>query len=355
VRIVYNSFHGRCSDNPRVIFEALRDRPGLEHVWLGDRAHEAAFPSDVEVVDIESPEATKVLEQADLLVANTHTEVPWDKRAGTVYLQTWHGTPLKRIHRDVLWAPEGRLDRLDHDVARWDLLLSPNAASTPRLRRAFRYDGEVLESGYPRNDLLMTDAADAVRARVRDSLGVDEDTTVVLYTPTWRDDEVFGSPDAEVPLALDPAAFLEQVGAGHALLVRAHNMVTGRSRLAAIPGAHDVSWYPDVRDLYAAADVLVTDYSSTMFDFALTGRPIIFYAYDLERFQDSVRGFYFDFVPEAPGPVVRTGHEVAEAVRDLSTVAAQHAEPYAAFVRRYGHLEDGRATERVLERLGLNG
>jgi CDP-glycerol glycerophosphotransferase len=113
MKVVYNSFHGRYSDNPRAIYEVLRDRPGLEHVWLADPAHEAAFPPHVEVADIETPEATKALESADLLVANTHTEVAWDKRPDTLYLQTWHGTPLKRIHRDVLWAPEGRLDRLD--------------------------------------------------------------------------------------------------------------------------------------------------------------------------------------------------------------------------------------------------
>src|SRR4051812_32236171 len=203
MRIVWNSFHGRYSDNPRALFERLADRDGLEHVWLADPAHAAAFPPGAVTVDVDGPEATEALRVADLLIANTHTEVPWDKRDDTTYVQTWHGTPLKRIHRDVLWAPPGRLDRLDGDVARWDLLLSPNPVSTPRLRRAFGYDGEVLESGYPRNDLLSSADPEVAGAKVRAQLGISQDATVVLYTPTWRDDEAFAEGNPDVPLALD--------------------------------------------------------------------------------------------------------------------------------------------------------
>src|SRR4051794_19885693 len=111
MRLVYNSFHGRYSDNPRAIFEHLRERSDLEHVWLSDRRFEGSFPAGTTLVDIDGPAAREALESADVLVANTHTEVEWDKPAGTFYLQTWHGTPLKRIHHDVLWAPEGRLAR----------------------------------------------------------------------------------------------------------------------------------------------------------------------------------------------------------------------------------------------------
>ena len=155
MHVVYNSFHGRFSDNPRALYERLRDRPGTEHTWLLDPPHAAAFPEDVRTVPIDGPDARAALESADLVVAGTHTEVEWTKRPGTTYLQTWHGTPLKRIHHDVLLAPPGRLDYLDRDVARWDVLLSPNPASTPRLRKAFGFDGPVWETGYPRNDRLV--------------------------------------------------------------------------------------------------------------------------------------------------------------------------------------------------------
>jgi CDP-glycerol glycerophosphotransferase len=355
VRIVYDSFHGRYSDNPRAVHERLESRAGLEHVWLMDPDHAAGFPATVATVDIFSPEAVAVLESADLVVANTHVELEWEKRPGTTYLQTWHGTPLKRIHRDVLWAPEGRLDRLDRDVAKWDLLLSPNEVSTPRLRQAFRYEGEVLESGYPRNDVLSSDRGDALRDVVRKDLGIDEGDRVVLYTPTWRDDECFAEGSPEVRLGMDVERFVAELGEDHVLLVRSHNMVTGRSRIATTPRVLDVSLHPDVRDLYLAADVLVTDYSSTMFDFAITGRPVLFLAYDLERFQDSIRGFYFDFLPVAPGPVVRSTDELVAELRELGSYAERYAERYADFRGQFTALEDGRATDRVLSRLGLTG
>ena len=151
MHVVYNSFMGRFSDNPRAVYERLRDRPGSRHTWLRDPAHAQAFPPEVATVAVGSPEARRALESADLVVAGTHTEVEWTKPDGTTYLQTWHGTPLKRIHQDVLLVPPGRLDYLDQDVARWDVLLSPNPVSTPRLRKAFGFDGPVWETGYPRN------------------------------------------------------------------------------------------------------------------------------------------------------------------------------------------------------------
>jgi CDP-glycerol glycerophosphotransferase len=354
VRIVYNSFHGRYSDNPRALYQALRDRPGLEHVWLTDSRHRAGFPDDATTVDIDGPDARDALESADLVIASSHTEVDWEKGPGTTYLQTWHGTPLKRVHRDVLWAPEGRLDELDVDIEKWDLLLSPNAVSTPRLRKAFGYDGEVLESGYPRNDLLSLPAQEQVRADVRRRFGIADGVTAVLYAPTWRNDEVLLDPDAELPLALDPVAFAAEMGRDHALLFRSHYLATGRSRVAAAPGVHDVSFHPDINELYAAADVMVTDYSSTMFDFAITGRPIVFYPYDRDRYGDVVRGFYFELGPDdAPGPVVTTEPELLETLSRLPDTRQAYAERYRAFQRTFTSLEDGHATDRVLERLGL--
>lgn len=353
MKIVYNSYHGRYSCNPRALYERLAGRPGLEHVWLADTAHQAAFPGDVTTVDIDGSQARRALEGADLLIANTHTEVEWDKRSDARYLQTWHGTPLKRIHNDVLWAPEGRLRRLDRDIAKWDLLLSPNEVSAPRLRKAFGFDRRIAVTGYPRNDRLADGQAEAAGQVVRRRLGIEPGATVVLYAPTWRDDEAFAEDRPEIPLALDVAACLAALGPGHVLLVRAHNMVTGRNVLGRVPGALDVSLYPDVADLCLVADVLVTDYSSVMFDFAVTGKPMVFFAYDLERFGGSVRGFYFDLPPGAPGPVVRTSAEVAQALLDLPASRARYAARYEAFRATYVALEDGGSTDRVVELLGL--
>ena len=355
MRVVYNSFQGRFSDNPRALYERLRDLPGTEHVWLLDLPHAAAFPDDVETVSIDRPEARTVLESADLVIAGTHTEVEWRKPEGARYLQTWHGTPLKRVHRDVLWAPPGRLDRLDLDIARWDVLLSPNPVSTPRLRQAFGFEKEVWETGYPRNDLLLSPEADRVRTDVRRACGVPEDVTVVLYAPTWRDDEGYGD-STSIPMRLDLPALVSRLdgsGRPHMVLARGHNLVTGRLQTPRGPAVVDVSWHRDIRELYLAADVLVTDYSSVMFDFSLTGKPMVFYAYDLGRYRDQIRGFYFDLLPDAPGPVVADADALAEALLRVEDDKERYAERYARFRATYGVLEDGRATQRVLERLGL--
>ena len=353
MKYVFHSFEGRYSDNPRALFEALRRRGGgHEHVWLADPGHADGFPPDVEVTAYGTPEGRAALEAADVLVANTHTDLPWDKRPGAFYLQTWHGTPLKRIHHDVMWAPPGRLERLSGDVDRWDLLLSPNPASTPRLRSAFRRrDLPIAETGYPRNDLLLSPEREAIRRELRAELGIPDDRRAVLYAPTWRDDEVFGEGGKQFALPFDVGAFQGRLGDDHVLLLRLHYMLTGRFAAEEHPAVRDVSWHPDISRLYLAADVLVTDYSSSMFDFAVTGKPMLFYTYDLDDYQGRLRGFYFDFVPEAPGPMLATSAEVLDALADLDEVAARHAGRYGEFRARYAGLEDGRASRRVLDRL----
>jgi CDP-glycerol glycerophosphotransferase len=346
MKVVYDAFEGRYSDNPRALYERMRHRqPGDRHTWLCDPRFADGFPAGVDTVPFGSREARAVLEDADLVVANTHLDFPWDKKPGAVYLQTWHGTPLKRIHHDVLWAPDGVLPRLDLDVARWDYLLSPNAISTPRLRDAFGFRGDVLEVGYPRNDVLVDSRAPGVRARVRAALGIPDHVTAVLYTPTWRDDEFYAEGDVE--LALDVASFVRELPDDVWLLPRLHYKMTGRAPAAAHDRVVDVSRYPDVHELYLAADVMITDYSSTMFDFAITGKPLLFFAYDLASYRDTLRGFYFDLEPLAPGPVLSTSDQVVAALGDLDGVRATYRERYAEFQRLFAHLDDGHAGERL--------
>lgn len=350
MRIVYNSFGGRYSDSPRAIHEALvaRGRPA-EHVWVADPGHAPAFPAGTRTVPAGGPDMVCALESADVVVSNTHLDVEWSKAADTVYLQTWHGTPLKRLHFDVRWAPAGELARLTRDIGRWDALLSPNADSTPLFRQAFGFTGEIVESGYPRNDVLSAPGAGGVRRRVRRELGIADSATVVLYAPTWRDDLArTGAGDFALHLDLDELH--RRLGPDHVVLLRLHYLVAQRLVAGDRAGVRDVSGHPDISELYLAADVLVTDYSSTMFDFAVTGRPMVFFAYDLADYRDRLRGFYFDLAAIAPGPVVATSAAVADALADLPAVAARHAPAYAAFRARFGHLEDGHATDRVLQR-----
>ncbi|NAZ84968.1 CDP-glycerol glycerophosphotransferase family protein [Kineococcus indalonis] len=352
MKIVYYSFGGRYSDNPRALHQRLLARADVaaEHVWLAGAEHAGGFPAGTATVPLHGPAALDALASADLVVADNHLPA-WGKRPGTTYLQTWHGTPMKRIHRDAHFtqpAGEDVMAKLDDDVTRWDLLLGPSDAGAGALRGAFRFGGPVPVTGYPRNDALSAPDAAQRRERVRAALGVPEDRTAVLYAPTWRDDDRFGDgPDFR--LALDLQRFAQRLGDSHVLLMRLHYLVPDALHGLDAPGVLDVSHHPDVNDLYLAADVLVTDYSSAVFDFAITGKPVVSFTYDLERYRDVLRGFYFDPHEVAPGPVVRTSEEVLDALADLEGVRVEHKVRYEAFQERFCHAEDGHAADRVLD------
>jgi CDP-glycerol glycerophosphotransferase len=354
MNIVWSVYRGLFADNPRAIYEALvaRRGPGDRHTWICTAKTQHSFPPGIEPVLFGTAEARAALESADLVVGNDCISLDWTKRPGATYLQTWHGTPLKRIHHDVPNPPEGWLVKPDRDVARWDLLLSPNPYSTEHLRRAFGFLGPIPETGYPRNDVLSGPGRNDVRARVRSELGIPDGRTAVLYAPTWRDDLVLPEGGGrQFDLRLDLADFTARLGADHVLLLRLHNIVSDRLELDPALPVIDVTDRPESGELYLAADVLVTDYSSAMFDFAVTGKPMLFFTYDLEHYRDDLRGFYVDLAEIAPGPLLRTSEEVVAAIAGIDEVLAEHAGSYSRFRETFCALEDGHATERVLDLL----
>ncbi|MFC5180338.1 bifunctional glycosyltransferase/CDP-glycerol:glycerophosphate glycerophosphotransferase [Actinomadura harenae] len=352
---VFDSYEGvQYSCSPRAVFEEMRRRrPDVECVWV-TRDGQFEVPDGARGVLMESRGHYEVMARARWVVGN-FGQLPWFvKRDGQTYLQTWHGTPLKRLAYDLRDMPYKRTETLDwmaREVPRWDVLISPNPFTTPIMRRAFRYDGEILETGYPRNDVLSSPDAGDIGRRVRERLGIPEGKRVVLYAPTWRDDHHLAPGRRAFSLELDLAALRDRLGDDHVVLVRAHYLITDRTWSDSDGFVIDVSRYGEIAELYLAADVLLTDYSSAMFDFAVTGRPMVFYAYDLEAYRDTVRGFYLDFDAEAPGPIVRTSGEVADVLADLDAACAPRADAYTAFRATYCPNDDGRAAARAVDRL----
>ena len=351
--VLFDSWRGEYSDNPRAISEELHRRgTDLEHVWVIDPARAGEVPDWVVPVAPGSSRYLSVLGRARYIVANRTVPGFHRKRRGTTFVQTWHGTPLKKIGFETKRGDsrESRQARrtLERNVPNWDLLLSPNHFSTPILRQAFAYSGEILEAGYPRNDLLLAPDAGEIRARTRAALGIPDDRVVVLYAPTFRDDAPFAR-------GADVQQLARELGEGHVVLLRAHNIDARALSLGRSESFKDVSHYPDNRELFLAADVLVADYSSLMFDFAVTRKPIVLFTPDLAHYRDKLRGFYINLEAEAPGPMLATVPDLKSAIEDLDAVVDRYRDAYARFVERFCHLDDGHASERVVDALLARG
>jgi CDP-glycerol glycerophosphotransferase len=337
-RVLFNSFNGSFSDSPRAIHEELVRRSApLDHVWIG---------SDVEPYSLGY---LREVGRAGYVVSNIEMPRNLRKRRGMTYLQTWHGTPLKRIGFDnERWKQNPRgLDRMAREFAKWDFLVSQNRFSTDIFRRAFRFDGEILETGYPRNDVLRSPEAPALRREVRAALGIPDETRAILYAPTWRDDLVDARGTLQFSPALDVDRMAARLGGDNVLLLRLHRLLAPALGEGLGAFVRNVSGHPDIRDLYLAADVLITDYSSAMFDFAVTSKPIVLFTHDLEEYRDGVRGFYFDLEAEAPGPLCRTSEEVIDALGE----PGKRSDRYERFRQRFCALDDGGAAARVVDRV----
>ncbi|ALU94146.1 glycosyl transferase [Streptomyces globisporus C-1027] len=351
-------------DSPRAVHaELVRRGTDAEHLWVtgttpGRTTH---VPPGARAVPLHSAAWYEALARSRRIVTDEQLPVWFERRPGQTVVQTWHGTPLGRFGSglaDSLYADHQHLATLPQRSAQWSVLISPSRFATPLLRRSLAYEGEVLEAGSPANDVLCAPDRDKTAEEIRRTLGVPEEHRVVLYAPTYRDHLAHppsASPDRTAPgpyrwdPALDPHALARALGPGHTVLVRRHPRVTGS--VPAGPGVLDVSHHPGAAGLLLIADVLVTDYAGLMFDFALTGRPMLFHTYDLEHYRDTVRGFCLDFETRAPGPLLVTTDEVAQALRDTGASAARHADAYESFRRDYCDLDDGGAAARVADRL----
>jgi CDP-glycerol glycerophosphotransferase len=339
-------------DSPGAIHRALRERGlAVRTGWVSTT--DAPVPQGSVRLERLSLRYLWAMGRASVWVSNQNMP-SWMRRPDdTFYLQTWHGTPLKRMLHDldtVVGRDAGYVSRVDRMIDEWSLLLSPSPWAAERLRSAFRYDGELLDVGYPRNDAL-ADGRTAARAeQLRKRLGLAASKKVLLYAPTFRDDQRTGK-RFTFQLPIDIVRLAEAIGDEYEIVVRLHPIIRGKVRLPW--GVHDAGAGFEMEDLLAAADVLVTDYSSVMFDYAVLGRPMVFFVPDLERYRDTLRGFYFDFEASAPGPLVRTTTELVTALGDGSDV--KYADAVREFRQQFCPRDDGHAGERVLDDLLRRG
>lgn len=365
--VVFESFVGRTySCNPKALYEAMLRDPRFDDftfVWAFKEPRDYAdLPAlgRATLVRFGSRDYYGYHARAKYWVSNSVLPFRMQPRERQVYVQTWHGTPLKRLGCDLSSDPgadaqyqvEEKHLWYQAEGRRFTALLSQSSYATERLASAFDLAAggklsAVVEEGYPRNDALHTFSDEDV-ARIRERLGLPEDKQVVLYAPTWRDDQHVKGVGYTLEPTMDFEALQRELGDTHVILFRAHYLIASSFDFAAYAGfVFDVSSADDINDFYVASDVLVTDYSSVFFDYAGLRRPMVFYMYDLERY---VRGFYLE-LGDLPGPVVRTTDELVAAIRSADSRDAGSVERYARACDRFAGLDDGHASERVLARL----
>jgi CDP-glycerol glycerophosphotransferase len=357
--VVFESHLGKqYSDSPKYIYQKMVAM-GLPHraVWAYAR-NRSRYPDQAVKVRRDSWRYYYELARAGYIVDNQGLPPVVTRRSGQRYLQTWHGSPFKHMGFDEprfarSGSPEAR-QRFKTAVARWDDFVVQSSWSEGVFREAFRLKSRILRTGYPRNDPLHQAGDPAIRAELRRRLGLPDDRKILLYAPTFRrypKPVTIGNP-ANSP-RIDLGRFQEELGEEWVLVLRAHYLdrISVPRRFANV--ARNMSRYDDISDLLVVADAVLTDYSSIMFDFAITGRPMAFFTSDYELYR-SMRGSYFDLPDEAPGPTVLTTPDIIDWLRDLEGTQERYHKQYQAFRDRYCEFEDGSAAERIIRQVFLD-
>lgn len=308
--VFLESFRGRSGgDNPAAICADLAAHGLDAPVWWSVEDGTVPVPPGADAVVVGSEPWFRALRTARVIVTNDNLPFWFSKREGQRLLQTWHGTPIKRLLNDAAPGAVSLVYRrlMARQVPQWDLLLAQDEGARRHLCLAMGYTGDVLVGEYPRNVGLLGGAR--VRRRVRAELGVPEGSPVVLYAPTWRE-ALRGADGTGTGSLLDARTLAQRTGT--IVLVRSHHMNRLQAERDDSRNVVYVSQYPRLEDLMLAADVLVTDYSSIVFDFRLTGKPIVVYVPDLEHYRDVERGLYGGWPERAGWPWTCTQSQLVD-------------------------------------------
>ncbi|WP_125572856.1 CDP-glycerol glycerophosphotransferase family protein [Levilactobacillus huananensis] len=362
--VLFESFNGKdVNDNPAAIYRALvaSDPRYRQTAYFSVKPREYAklkqqYP-EVQLVRRFTLKWVWLMARAQYWVLNSRLPNWWRSNRHTRTIQTWHGTPLKKLGADIEHVAIPGTSTADYHeqfvtaASRWDYLIAPNQYSRDIFRRAFGYRGHFLTVGYPRNDVLYTKNQPAKIAALRQQLLGPVNGPVVTYAPTWRDDMAVSEGVYRFDLPFDLGDFFKHVPAGTHLIIRPHYLVKDAVNIRGFEDRVTVLADTDIAELYLITDLLTTDYSSVMFDFANLKRPQLFFAYDLEHYRDQLRGFYFDYQKEIPGPLVTTASAFYDRLDEWQRRGdfSAYREKQAAFNHKFCEWEDGTASQHVAD------
>ena len=365
--IAYDCFMGtRCCDSPKAIYDYMQENEkyaDYKHIWClrGKAKSEYEYLSNnhnTTIVAWGSKEYYKALATSKFWIANTRIPSAIKKRDQQVYVQCWHGTPLKKLFCDIDKGDPKKLEInkrvISEDVKRYTYMISPSRFFSNVAKSAFNLsdlqkENVLIETGYPRNDSITNRLKE--RETIKKKFDIPSSSKVLLYAPTYREDQNNNGSGYAYNEYVDFDSLLQRINENITILFRAHYYVSSNFDFEKYKGRIiDVSSHKDINELYIVSDMLLTDYSSVFFDYGILRRPIMFYMPDLEYYRDSLRGLYLD-LSELPGPVAKTQAELETMIMECDEwwKSKDVQDKYAAFSERFTYLEDGHATDRVVE------
>ncbi|MCK9152261.1 CDP-glycerol glycerophosphotransferase family protein [Methanobacterium alcaliphilum] len=356
--IFFESNVGRnYTSNPKYVYEEMVKR-GL------DKKYKCVW--SLEDTNLEIPgNATKVkrarlsylyyLAISKVWVCDTRLPSFIIKRPEATYIQLWHGTPLKKLAMDleVLSMSEGmeleEYKRLfEENTKTWDYLISQSDYTSKRFKSCFAFKNEILASGFPRNDILFQKNNEKAIKKIKMQYNIPLDKKVILYAPTWRDDEFHENGIYKFSSQMDFDLLKKELSDTHIVLIKLHYLVKDSLNWDKYQGfVYECDHLWDIQELYLISDYLITDYSSVMFDYALLKKPMIIYAYDYEKYRDNLRGFYFNIFKEFPGPIVEKSEDLVKHIKnyDYKLYKAQ----YDAFLNKFTSFDKGNASSFIVD------
>ncbi len=366
--ILFSTFDGRSyGDSPKAIYEYMLTDERFEDykfVWAFRNPKQFTFVLDnpnTYITTVNTPDYEKTCATAKYWIYNYRMSDHIYPKKDQVYIQLWHGTPLKRLGYDIKISDNAMNSKTEIrekyriDAEKFKYILAPSHFAAEKFISAWNLnhtgrEDTVVELGYPRNDFLITYTADDV-IRIKKQLSIPDGKKCILYAPTWRDNQHKSGVGYVYETEVDFDALKKRLSDDYIILFRAHYLVANSFDFKRYSGfVYDVSKVNDINHLYVISDMLVTDYSSVFFDYANLKRPEIFYMYDLEAYGSEIRGFYID-LDELPGPIVRTEDELVKAIKNAQNYGDVYKQKYDAFNKKFNYLDDGHAAKRVTEKV----
>ena len=363
--IFFEAFGGRnytCS--PKAIYEkmlTMKEFKDFKFVWafVDPSKHDVLNDKRLTIVKTNSKDYYKYLSIAKYWIVNSIIDEGIIKKKNQVYVQCWHGTPLKKLRYDievngaVLNTIEEIRKRNDRDARKFDYFISPSKYCTEKFTSAFNLkalgkENIIIEKGYPRNDFLFNKTKKDVDS-IKKKLGLPLDKKVIFYLPTFRDNQHTSGVGYTYNLAIDFDSLKKKFSKDYVILFSPHYFIANSIDLSKYKGfVFNVARYDEINELYLVSDIIMTDYSSVFFDFANLKRPMLFYMYDFDDYQNNLRDFYIS-LDELPGPISKTQDELENNLKNIDSIFKDYKGKYEKFNKKYNYLDDGNASERVIK------